>query len=74
MRDVTGDKGSLCGVAGLYRAAGDTLLTVSSLKQLAYDDMRTILTQEMDTSSVVTLTDSEFLTEFNKCEWLVAMF
>ena len=48
MRDVMGDKGSLCGLSALYQAAVNTLLTVSHLKQLSYDDIRKILTEEMD--------------------------
>ena len=67
MRDVTGDKGSLCGLAALYQAAVSTLLTVSHIKLLSYDDVRKILAEEMYSQSTAALKDDEFLVEFNKC-------
>ena len=69
MRDLTGDKGSLCGLAALYRAGLETLLTVSHLKQLSYDTIRTRLTAEMNNPEVVAMKDLDFLVEFNKCKF-----
>ena len=68
MRDLTGDKGSLCGLAALYRAGLETLLTVSHLKLLSYDDIRTVLNAEMNTPGTAAMTDMDFLLEFNKCK------
>ena len=72
MRDVMGDKGSLCGLSALYQAGVNTLLTVSHLKQLSYDDIRKILTEEMDSPTAAAMTDSDFLKEFNKCQYSIA--
>ena len=40
MREETSDKGSLCGMAAVYQAAQQTILTVSQLKQMSYDDVK----------------------------------
>ena len=72
MRDLTGDKGSLCGLAALYKAGLETLLTVSHLKQLNYDDIRTLLTAEMEGPATAAMSDLDFLLEFNKCELLLS--
>ena len=69
MRDLTGDKGSLCGLAALYRAGLETLLTVSHLKQLSYDDIRTVLTAEINNPAAAAMTDLDFLVELNKCKF-----
>ena len=71
MRDLTGDKGSLCGLAAFYRAGLGTLLTVSHLKQLSYEDIRTLLSAEMDNQATATMTDLDFLLEFNKCKFSI---
>ena len=73
MRDLTGDKGSLCGLAALYRAGLGTLVTVSHLKQLSYHDIRTLLAAEMDNPATATMTDLDFLLEFNKCKFSIMM-
>ena len=69
MRDLTGDKGSLCGLASLYRAGLETLLTVSHLKQLSYDNIRTLLAAEMNNPATAAMKDVDFLVEFNKCKF-----
>ena len=40
MREETSDKGSLCGMAAVYQAAQQTILTISQLKQMSYDDVK----------------------------------
>ena len=40
MREVIGDKGSLCGMAAVYQAGHQTILTISQLKQMSYDDVK----------------------------------
>ena len=43
MRAVTGDKGSLCGLAAMYQAAFLTVLTKSQLKQMSFDDVKVLM-------------------------------
>ena len=40
MRDSSGDKGSLCGMAAIYKAGVSTILSVSEIKQMSYDDVK----------------------------------
>ena len=40
MRPETGDKGSLCGMAAMYQAGVSTILSVSEIKQMSYDDVK----------------------------------
>ena len=40
MREETSDKGSLCGMAAVYQAGHQTILTISQLKQMSYDDVK----------------------------------
>ena len=68
-RDLTGEKGSLCGLAALYRAGLDSLLTVSHLKQLSYQNIRTLLTAEMNNPAAAAMNDYEFLVEFHKSKF-----
>ena len=43
MRAVTGNKGSLCGLAAIYQAAFLTVLTKSQLKQMSFDDVKVLI-------------------------------
>ena len=40
IRDVSAEKGSLCGMAAIYQALENTVLTKSELKKLTYNDGR----------------------------------
>ena len=40
MREETSDKGSLCGMAAVYQAGHQTILTISQLKLMSYDDVK----------------------------------
>ena len=40
MRDETGDKGSLCGMAAMYHAGVSTILSVSEMKQMSFDNVK----------------------------------
>ena len=40
MRDETGDKGSLCGMAAMYHAGVSTILSVSEIKQMSFDNVK----------------------------------
>ena len=39
-REVSGNAGSLCGMAAVYQAAVDTILTVFEIKTLTFDEVR----------------------------------
>ena len=70
MREESGDKGSLCGMAAIYQAARQTLLTVSQIKQMSFKDVKVMMGEEMlyDKTTSVKLKDAEFLTEFHECK------
>ena len=59
MRDVTGDKGSLCGMASLYQAAQQTILTLSQIKQMSYDDVKAKLGETLGLNSVNTKKEND---------------
>ena len=40
MREETSDKGSLCGMAAVYQAGLQTLFSISELKQMSYNDVK----------------------------------
>ena len=40
LRQEIGDKGSICGLAALYQAGVSTILSVSELKQMSYDEVK----------------------------------
>jgi hypothetical protein len=68
-RSVQGLFGGLCGLASLYQALENTILTVSQLKQYNYMKMRATLAAEMgtNTSQTATLSDSALLDQFYAC-------
>ncbi len=69
-RPVRGLSGGLCGLASLYQALENTILTVSQLTQFTYADMRAAIAEEMgtNTSSTSTLTDSALLDQYYACK------
>jgi hypothetical protein len=69
-RPVRGLSGGLCGLASLYQALENTILTVSQLTQFTYVDMRAAIAEEMGTnsSSTSTLTDSALLDQYYACK------
>ena len=72
MREVTGDKGSLCGMAAMYQAARQTILTVSELKQMSFDDVkaRVGLSLGYDQTNAKKQKDVEIINEFYYCKFL----
>ena len=40
MREQVSDKGSLCGMAAVYQAGLQTLLSISQIKQMSYNDVK----------------------------------
>ena len=63
MRPVTGDKGSLCGLAAVYQAALQTILTKSEMKQMSFDEVKAKLGEKiaMDATTTKATFDDEFL-------------
>ena len=66
MREISGDKGSLCGLAATYQAAFQTILSKSELKQLSFDETKERLGQmvSMDASTTKKTFDSDLLEPF----------
>ena len=71
MRDVTGDKGSLCGMASLYQAAQQTVLTTSQIKQMSYDDVKAKLGESLglDSVNVKKENDVDLIESFYSCKY-----
>ena len=71
MRDVTGDKGSLCGMASLYQAAQQTVLTTSQIKQMSYDDVKAKLGESLglDSVNVKKENDVDLIENFYTCRF-----
>lgn len=63
MREVSGDKGSLCGLAAVYQAAIQTILTKSEMKQMSFDDVKEMLGEKvsMDRTTTKGTFDKDFL-------------
>ena len=70
MREVTGDKGSLCGMAALYQAARQTILTVSQIKQMSFTAVKVLLGEEMlyDKTTTIKLSDYELSSLYHDCK------
>lgn len=69
---MRGPSGGLCGLASLYQALEDTILTVSQLKQYNYLAMRAALAAEMgiNTTEAAAHNDSALLDQFYNCKKL----
>ena len=69
IRDVSSDKGSLCGMAAVYQALENTVFTKSELKEMTYDDGRVKIAEEMgqDPKKAKKMTDAQILTDYHKC-------
>ena len=67
---MQGLSGGLCGLASLYQALENTILSVSELTQFKYAEMRAIISEEMGTNSSVTasLTDATLLDQYHACK------
>ena len=72
MRDVTGDKGSLCGMAAMYQAARQTILTVSQIKQMSFDDVKALVGESLgyDKPTAKKQKDVEIINEFHSCKFV----
>ena len=67
-RKESGSKGSLCGLAALYQAARDTILTESQIKLMSYDLIRDRIGGEMGLNDTKPLSDQALLEQFYECE------
>ena len=65
-REETSDKGSVCGMAAVYQAALQTILTRSELKQMSYNDVKIRIGEilGMDETSSKSARDVTLLEEF----------
>ena len=72
MREVTGDKGSLCGMAALYQAARQTILTISQLKQMSFLDVKAQVGERLgyDLAGAKKQKDVNIINEFHSCKFL----
>ena len=72
MREVTGDKGSLCGMSALYQAARQTILTVSQIKQMSFNDVKAEIGLELlyDKAEAKKQKDVEIISEYYSCKKL----
>ena len=71
MREVTGDKGSLCGMAALYQAARQTILTISQLKQMSFLDVKATVGERLgyDLAGAKKQKDVNIINEFHSCKF-----
>ena len=65
-REPTGDKGSLCGMAAVYKAALQTILSEFQLKLMTYDEVKVEIGNYIDMSPSLARkqVDLDFLTDF----------
>ena len=65
-REPTGDKGSLCGMAAVYKAALQTILSEFQLKLMTYDEVKVEIGKYIDMSPSLARkqVDLDFLTDF----------
>jgi hypothetical protein len=69
-RPVSAPSGGLCGLASLYLALSNTLLSQSQLTLYTYSGMRDLIGQEMllNDSTLATLTDVQLLDNYFSCK------
>jgi hypothetical protein len=69
-RPVSAPSGGLCGLASLYLALSNTLLSQSQLTLYTYSGMRDLIGQEMllNDSTLATLTDVQLLDNYFTCK------
>ena len=75
-REKAADFGGLCGIASLFKALYDTILTLSQLKLINYDTMREIilnktLMRNESFANVSDLNDMEILRHYYQCKFSI---
>ena len=65
-RPMTVSLGSLCGMAAIYQAAQQTILTISEIKQMSYNDVKIKMGEMMlmDSSTSRSSPDETLLNDF----------
>lgn len=72
LRKAQSPNNGLCGLAALYKALYDTILTKAALKQMGYIDMRTKISEEISKmengldANLLLLDDTELLKRYFK--------
>ena len=66
---MKGSKGGLCGLAALYQAVENTIMTPSGMTWQDYDTLRTAIAMEMGLSSYSKMPDSELLQLYYNCRF-----
>lgn len=59
-RDISGPTGGLCGMAFLYKALHDTVLTESQLISHSYESMKIVMLKEMNVDEKKATTETDF--------------
>ena len=67
-REVSGNAGSLCGMAAVYQAAVDTILTVFEIKTLTFDEVRNQFIETMERAGERISSDEELLENYHSCK------
>jgi hypothetical protein len=70
-RAVALPQGGLCGLAALYQAMIDTVMTKSQLREAGYDDIREKITKEMlmSRSATKSWSDADLLMHYHDCKY-----
>ena len=70
MREISGDNGSLCGMAAMYQAASQTILTVSQIKQMSFNDVKGEIGLELlyDKATAKKQKDLDIIGEYYSCK------
>ena len=75
LRAISAEQGGLCGLAALYQAMQDTILTNSQLRNAGYTDILTAMVQEMrmDPRRARDKSDAQMLMLFYDCKFSFSM-
>ena len=71
LREVSSEQGGLCGLAAIYQALDNTLLTKSQLRVMGYEELVEVMAEEMrmDMDDARKKSDAEMLMHFHDCEY-----
>ena len=67
-RKISSSIGGLCGMAAVYQAAVDTILTSFQIKSLTFDELKVTLLSTMDRSEKFS-SDFELLENYYSCKY-----
>ena len=69
-RQIHGDRESLCGMASVYQAATDTILTAFQIKSMSYTDLRGEILKVVEKDPLVDrlIPDKDLLKQFHSCK------